>query len=290
MKYLVANEGQLTARLSALLIPELERYDIRAEIISTDTRGSQLRKLLKQIAPDLFIVFGTSRSLNKLRLADRLGLKSCFFYQSILEKNKRKSIANSSIKISPDLPNTTISTKHSFLLSDLIKSESLTQISESSKHKIAILFSSEDQIKGAEKLKEKLKKSLSNIEFEPFNIASSALSGVFDASAAIALDQLANAVSVYCNVPVINAYKKSLINFPNNQVSIVNTLSKSEVVKNISQSKIKEIQTELNRILNDHQYSAGILDKFQSLKSEIGMQPFAREVAQEIVDWLDENN
>ena len=104
----------------------------------------------------------------------------------------------------------------------------------------------------------------------------------------IPTDQFSNVLAAMVNCPLVNVFKKSLFTRSNNRVTCINSILNTEVVKNIESGDIKEISDELYKLLNDHNYSATMLNEYQHLKDKIGTQPFARVVAQEIVEWGEE--
>jgi len=85
MKYLLSHEGGLTASMSSILEHELKRFDIRAEILSVGNDRRSVRIKIPEFLPDFFISIGTSKSFRNLQSAKKLGIRSCFFYQSLLD-------------------------------------------------------------------------------------------------------------------------------------------------------------------------------------------------------------
>ncbi|MEP5612946.1 MAG: hypothetical protein ABJP45_11885 [Cyclobacteriaceae bacterium] len=75
------------------------------------------------------------------------------------------------------------------------------------------------------------------------------------------------------------------------QASLVNQVAKKEVIKEFSGKNCKPatVLAELDLILNDQNYCAGILADYQMVKSKIGNDRASRKAAQIIVDWLEES-
>ncbi|WP_370089826.1 hypothetical protein [Ekhidna sp.] len=118
----------------------------------------------------------------------------------------------------------------------------------------------------------------------------SAIKQIGQANAVIALDQFANALAALSNVPLVNVYRTGLLRKVANKQSCINGLLKDQTVKNLPMSNKEAIANELDLILSDHHYSAGILEKYQVFRAKVGNRPFARQVAREIVEWLEEED
>ncbi|MER3328760.1 MAG: hypothetical protein RIF34_04210, partial [Candidatus Kapaibacterium sp.] len=74
-------------------------------------------------------------------------------------------------------------------------------------------------MKHAQHLAEKLSRQVPNIDFKTTNIADDiklSIEMARNSNAMIAMDQLSNMFGVFTNCPVINVYRKTLLNKPAN--------------------------------------------------------------------------
>lgn len=291
MKYLIAGENPLCIQLSTSLIEEIERFDIRSKLeMATSVEAIPL---LKSFQPDLLIVIGTSRSNSLRSRARKLGIKSCFFHQTILDDRNTFIQSTSDHKVFYDIPRGSKSSNYVFLLSDRIRNHDNYSSHENVKPKVSIIYSETAEEKRAKKLSKKLSGHSNDIIYELVNVSSD-LSEAIDASihsnSAISLDRFSNLFAAYTNCPTVNVYRNSLFKKANNRVSPLNKLTNNEVVKDISGNNIELIIEEISRILNDHQYCAGIMQSYQEIKDIVGTHPFARQAVREIVDWMEEED
>lgn len=291
MKYLIAGENPLCIKLSTSLIEEIERFDIRSELEMVTS--VEAIPLLKSFQPDLLIVIGTSRSNSLRSRARKLGIKSCFFHQTLLDDRDKFIQPTSGHKVFYDIPRGSKSPNHVFLFSDLIRNHNTHNSDENYKPKISIIYSEPSREKHAVKLSKKLSLHNNDIVFEPVNISSDLFNSInasIHSNAVISLDKFSNLFAAYINCPTVNVYRNSLFKKAHNRVSPLNRLANNEVVKDVSGSNVGPITEEISRILNDHQYCAGIMQSYQEIKDIVGTHPFARQAAREIVDWMEEED
>lgn len=72
-------------------------------------------------------------------------------------------------------------------------------------------------------------------------------------------------------------------------ISLVNLIANKQIVKELIQEKYndKEVLDEINLILNDQNYCAGMMADYQELRSKIGNQRASSNAASEITQWLE---
>ena len=152
-------------------------------------------------------------------------------------------------------------------------------------------------IRGKKRLADNLLKNISklnpDINFNALDVSLSlkeAVAAANRSNASIALDQFSNVFAAYTNCPSVNVYQKSLFRKSNNENAVINKLLGKDIISNILANKTGVLISEIKKVLHDHQHCAGIMQSYQELKSLIGIQPFARQAAQEIIEWIDEDN
>ncbi|WP_420575914.1 hypothetical protein [Ekhidna sp.] len=291
MKYLIVGENSLCIQLSDTLSDEIERFDIRSAIKKAIPQ--EATSLLKSFEPDLLIVVGTNRSNSLLVKARRRGVKSCFFHQTLLDDRNTFIQPTSGQKVFYDIPRSSKSSNHAFLLLDRIRNHDNYSSHENIKPKVSIIYSEAAEEKRARKLSKKLSGHSNDIIYELLNISADlpeAIDASIHSNSAISLDRFSNLFAAYTNCPTVNVYRNSLFKKANNRVSPLNKLTNNEVVKDISGNNIELIIEEISRILNDHQYCAGIMQSYQEIKDIVGTHPFARQAVREIVDWMEEED
>ncbi|MEP0986755.1 hypothetical protein [Ekhidna sp.] len=287
MKYLIVAEGKIFAQLAKPLIQELERFDVRGEVVHLTLDKKKVSKSLKDFQPDLLIAVGSLKMSSILELAKKRKINSCFFYHSLFEKNPIEDTQKfETARIYRDIP----INGNGSLVFDFVRK---VDIETADRKKPLISIVSNKVSKSSVQLSRKLISKSDSIEFkliDASNDLQEAVRKLSNANAVIATDPFSNMLAVFCNCPAINVYEKSIFSSTPNEKSIINRLMNKEVVKSYPKSKDLLILNELDRILNDHQYSAGMMDDYQNLKSKIGAQPFVRNVSREIVDWLEDLN
>jgi len=103
-----------------------------------------------------------------------------------------------------------------------------------------------------------------------------------DANAAIVTSWMGELAALYFNVPYIFYTRKFL--FRNSINSLQKELVQKKIVREIHNTRF--ITAELERILNDHQYTAAMLQNFQTTKEFIGNKPSIRCIARDITERL----
>lgn len=75
-------------------------------------------------------------------------------------------------------------------------------------------------------------------------------------------------------------------------ISLVNLIANKQIVKELIQEKYnaREVLDEINLILKDQNYCAGMMADYQELKSKIGSQRASANAANEIVQWLESSS
>lgn len=72
-------------------------------------------------------------------------------------------------------------------------------------------------------------------------------------------------------------------------ISLVNLIANKEIVKELIQEKYnpEEVVNEINLIVNDQNYCAGMMADYQELRAKIGSERASLKAAHEIVEWLE---
>ncbi|MEQ9468443.1 MAG: hypothetical protein RLN88_13605 [Ekhidna sp.] len=272
---------------SSLLTKELQRFDIRAEIVEIESSKKSLKQQANNKELDALIVVGTVKMLPLVRYGRKRGIQTFFFHQSLLDKRSFSKISKlKGVKIYKD-----VDYGQGSLLADYIKGLDLAG-SLGFGHPYVTILGFDRTLKG-EKLFSKLSEMQPAIQFKYYCLSENldeAIKRANESNAVIALDQFSNMVAVLTNAPVINVYHSSLFKTSGNKESVINQYLKRESIRNLAISRTGLIINELDRILSDHQYCAGILGDYQELKSILGNKPFARYAAQEIVELLEDRD
>ncbi|MEQ8628448.1 hypothetical protein [Ekhidna sp.] len=291
MKYLIVAESHLCAQLSEILAEEIRRFDIRHEILFNP---SNVTSQLKKSRPDLLIVIGSSKSFSIVDQAKKRKIKCCFFHQTLMDKHDRRNLSQLSIrKIYTDIPVKSTDTSNVFLLSDVIRKLNGNNYDEVQSTEVSIFYSDPGKKRLADNLLKNISKLNPDINFNALDVSLSlkeAVAAANRSNASIALDQFSNVFAAYTNCPSVNVYQKSLFRKSNNENAVINKLLGKDIISNILANKTGVLISEIKKVLHDHQHCAGIMQIYQELKSLIGIQPFARQAAQEIIEWIDEDN
>ena len=102
------------------------------------------------------------------------------------------------------------------------------------------------------------------------------------------VDAVAAALMNCPQVSIIGSY--GLFSFVLEKKPLLNLVAGHDLIKNFKPMATKEIQVELNQLLNDHEYCAAMLTTYQQVKEKIGTQPVARSIAQKLVEWIEDED
>ncbi len=328
MKYLINITSDEAVNFSALLINEISRFDLRAQIfLNNDVEAlenTDEERLLSSVSKtidnrhfrindyDLLVVIGTE--FGKIgSWKNNKGMKTCFFqitneYKRALEIN-RNAVAKFD-KVFPDLP---LYPKNSenihlgYYLNDVIRKHEFEHAIDQ-QLTISFIVDYRSNLPAIVRLVRALSINYQDCKwvFSGKGINKSDIprfAGIKNIElAANKLNQLkkSNAVFVDSDISSITA---ALINCPQIYISndrkylglsvsprkpLINEFFDDEVIRPYLPQKPKELAKELDLLLNNHEYCATQLTSYQMLKEKIGANPVVREAAQKIVDWLEE--
>ena len=116
------------------------------------------------------------------------------------------------------------------------------------------------------------------------------------ANAAIVTSGTATLETALLNCPQVVVYRanpisifivKALVKIK--WISLVNLIAQKGVVKELIQEayNAKDVLQEINLLLNDHHYCAGMMHDYQELRDRIGAEPASKKAAGVITDWLE---
>ena len=284
MTFVLIHAGELEGKIAALLKKELKRFDVRAEF-----RDGRSFKKTNHGQQDAVIFISGDHSKPNLEVP--------LFIVEIRTKKSRP------VKTSLLSRRTIYS---SFPLTEKEQSERLVyfgcvlfdvfknldhSLQENSEGEIQIpVVTGYDNLSGRaiRKLKSKLQSKHPQISFPLINLKKESDSVgkiLVNSNAAVVTSWIAELAALHFNVPYVFYEKKGLLSKSSNPLQ--NELLKREAVK-IGSQGINSLSVEIDKILSDYQYTAGMLQSFQETKEILGNQPSIRNIAKDIVERLED--
>lgn len=288
MKYLIHHQDNLDKLIAGKLKDGFRRFDIRSEFLDS-TSKAETKKYFAQ-KPDVLVSVGSALDRNLFKKAKDDGLKTCLIHQSLKGIGQVKPAFTKYIDlIFDDLPANSTGLFYGNPVLDIVKSApSATQESKSQGAVVGLItgFERKNTLNTAAIIK-----SISrNLDVEVVHIDliqdfEAAVEKITNCNAGIATSETAELVCVALNCPSVRLHRKEL--FKKKPSGLLNSLMRKEVIQNINCRNSTGALEEVNRILNDYNYCAGILQDYQIAKELLGLEPASRKIASKIVDWLE---
>ncbi len=324
MKYLIVTNSRESAEYAGLLISEINRFDVRAQV-SVNTSKGRIEKLnetlvfstkykplkkrnLQELDYDLIIVIGDSFDSSLLRKVSLSRTLTCFF---LLTKDHKvspliykKALKNFS-KVFVDIPVYELqnnSEQIGHYLNDVIKKHNFIE-SHSERLTIGVLIKEKKNLANIKQLIRSYSDNSNNCTWYlggcfidnkqmPNNVRviSNHLDLLKNANVVIVDSEIDSIGALLMNCPQISiSGKHRLLGFSKAEKLLINEISGQKIIKSFRPNQFKLIEEELNLLIGDHEYCASMLAVYQNCKNKIGTQPVARSAAQSIIDWLEEN-
>ena len=287
MRYLVHTRDELGESIGVRLSEEIRRFDIRAEIEHFKQKDDTIREL-KNGRFDLFVEIGSKVERRYTNAAKKAGAKRCFVMQSATNTSRNPNFRDVDLVVT-DFPG--VDRDKCYFgnpIMDVVKSCTPVHFSAKEDHlQVAVLV--EPNTSGA--LQNALSGlNLDHVQLRQIDLAhnlESALPVILESNAAIVTGNIGELVCLQLNCPAIKVNRHGL--FIKDKSSLTNELLQREAIQVLGQTKPQLITDSILKILNDHNYCAGVLQDFQEAKDVLGTQPAIRDMARYLVDWLEES-
>lgn len=328
MKYCIVTTCKESVDYAKLLATEILRFDIRAQLFANSGNsvielGDELNfdsgyRRIKSShfsikTYDLFIVIGDRFDTKLLAKAKSAGIKTSYFQITFDHSSGHKNYTLALKKFDRvfiDLPIYSDHPKSETMghyLNDLIRKYDFAD-HETDQLKVGFLIGNKSRIPHFIKLIKKLSPTVSGCEWligldsSMDQIANTGIESISNARVVgqkfdvlkyanvVIVDSEKDAISAsFLNCPqVFMANKKGLFSFSKSKRSLINCVLNKDLIKNFPSNQYDSIAAELNLVLNDHEYCASMMAGYQEFKEKVGTQPVARNAAQKIIDWLEE--
>ncbi|WP_462248017.1 hypothetical protein [Ekhidna sp.] len=315
MRYLVNITSEVAVEYASLLLSEILRFDVRAEIdlnqsgqvISyeeADLKCSKkpIKKSKLKRSYDLILVIGDD--FNNAFLSD---CKKCFIQVTTNFKEGKKiniKALNSFDRVYTDLPSYSKKNIHiGHFFNDVIRKHNFEE-QTSDLPVIGISLTSKRNLdKVAKLVREASRKvdctwsiyrngidinKLQNLEKVDF--VSSQLDQLKNSAICIVDSELNSIASTLLNCPQITISSNiGFLGLRKSKALIINELLDEGLLRSFSSNQIEDIIDEIQLILNDHEYCASMLTAYQRFKEKVGTGPVIRETARDIVEWIEED-
>lgn len=309
MRYLLIAESDIGVRCSEHLSTELKRYDIRAEIKNVNIKDFKSSDF-KDWLPEIIVHIGPFYTRPNYRRWRKFGVSTCL----LLIGNEKLKI--NSIKRIFDLVLATTPLDYEFLketvesdyvgspISDLVRKHEFDLEQSISQQSVGIIGARDQNISTSRWTL--LKKIISSFPSVEFKITTSIPNAdrlkaftnvqlecrshydlIKNVNAAFTLDTISSLECIFLNCPQIHISDKKWT-FGERPAFLINKLAGQEVIK--STSNRIEIETELKRTLQDHEYCATMLAGYQGIMEKIGLEPTFRKAGQLLAEWTEEKS
>lgn len=290
MRYLLYIESGIAKEVAEPLSAELTRFDVRAEI-STQSSSKVARKLIRSDAFDIVIAIGSS--LPKSLLSRKSG--ACFIWLSSLgSKLKVSSNVERLDLFFPDVSYDTSAVFYGSPILDVVrrKRSDVSSIEDrgSSHLQLGVIHTAKRR-NLAENVAKALERQDKSLRVETAQLDTNleqSISCLLNSNAAIVTDNPGEVIAIELNCPVIRVNPKTLF-FQKDSTSMINRILKKEAIKVFAPMEFGAVWRELQKVLNDHNYCAGIMADYQLVKELLGIQPAIRNIARAIVERFEES-
>ncbi len=286
MKYLIYSTDPVSELIGEILVKELSRFDIRSEIFTATSKEEGLQQLKNQ-SYDLLVEIAADAENRFTKLCRKTNTKRVLLHQSINHQKGDSSNTKVVDLIIRDLPGEMETLYFGSPLIDVVKSSSSIGESVVTDLPKVALIEEFGKSKGIVRSLEKL--ATNQFQLLKVDLVSdfgAGIRSIQNSHASIATGNLGELVSLQLNTPTIRVNRFSL--FRKSDFSLLNTIADQPIILVHGQRQKVLIESSLGKILNDHNYCAGILQDYQSMKDQIGTEPSVRRIAQHLIDWLEQ--
>lgn len=325
MKYLVNIACENATKYTSLLIDEIQRFDVRAEVyinragqvvayVENQVLSSSQKPVksshFKSNDYDLLIVVGEHFN-NVWKPSTTKNIRSCFFQiTSNYEKGTDVYVKaiNQFDKVFVDQPiyPSNVRSEHiGHYLNDIIRKYEFNG-DRSDRLTIAVLINQKRNINRIHRLVEAVTEQQTNCQWivssdglnekDLFSLTQldncrferMKLDQLKISNATIVDSQIDSITAALLNCPQVSVVtSQNIIGISKIQTPLVNRIIGEDLIKSVLPAKHELIITELFKIINDHEYCATLLEGYQRFKESVGAQPVTRNAARKIIEWLE---
>lgn len=305
MKYLLIADENLAKQIATYITREIERHDVRAEI-KLET-SINLKKKAYDWFPDTVLQIGTIRSKKNYKHFKKGGSKLC--YLSLERNNGRSGSIRNFDLILNTLPDKIDEhprfSPHEYVghpMIDLVRLHEFTDyVLDPYKQNVVIIAGSSSR-KSLRSLLRSLSTSNSDINFIVSSNDEKPNSGINvdsrfrfvkdlefellkDCNACIVFDDRSSLLASFLNSPQV-IVKSGCSFFKKSDSPLLNELLGRDLM---TPMKSSNVMNEVSRLVNDHEYSAFILNSYQELREVIGTEPCFRKIGSVLIDFFEDN-
>ena len=305
MKYLLIADESLAKQIAPYIIREIERHDVRAEILLETSRN--LKDKTYDKFPDIVLQVGTIRRKKNYKHLKKGGSKLCYLS---LERNSGRSasIRNFDLILNTlpeQIDERPRFSSHEYVghpMIDLVRLHEFTDYAlDPYKQNIVIIVGGSSG-KSLRSLLRSLSSTNNNINFIVSSKEEKPNTGVNvdsrfkyvkglefellkDCNACIVFDDRSSLLASFLNSPQVIVKPNSSF-FKKSDSPLLNELLGRDLVTPIKPSNV---MNEVSRLINDHEYSASILNSYQELREVIGTEPCFRKIGRVLIDFVEDN-
>lgn len=305
MKYLLIADENLAKQIAPYIIREIERHDVRAEI-KLET-SINLKKKAYDWFPDIVLQIGTARRKKNYKHFKKGGSKLC--YLSLERNNDRSVYIRNFDLILNTLPDQIdvrpTYSSHEYVghpMIDLVRLYEFTDyVLYPYKQNVVIIAGSSSR-KSLRSLLRSLSTSNNDINFIVSSKDEKPNTGINvdsrfkyvkglefellkDCNACIVFDDRSSLLASFINSPQVMVKSGSSF-FKKSDNPLLNELLGRNLMTPLKPSNV---MNEVNRLINDHEYSASILNSYQELREVIGAEPCFRKIGRVLIDFVEDN-
>lgn len=305
MKYLLIADENLAKQIAPYIIREIERHDVRAEIKLETSINLRVKTYDK--FPDIVLQVGAIRRKKNYKHFKKSGSKLC--YLSLERNNDRSGSIRNFDLILNTLPvlidKRPRFSSHEYVghpMIDLVRLHEFTDYALDPYKQNVVIIAGSSSRKSLRSLLRSLSASNNDINFivsskeektnERINVDSRfkyvkglELELLKDCNACIVFDDRSSILASFLNSPQVIVKPNSSF-FKKSDNPLLNELLSRNLM---TPKKPSNVLNEVSRLLNDHEYSASILNSYQELREVIGAEPCFRKIGRVLADFIEDN-
>ena len=269
----------------------LSRLDVRSSIVIEENFNS-VYQALQQDVPDVLIVIGANFNRKFLKAKKiKSTLLTCFIEQNgtLSQSGKEQKIEGIDL-VYRDLPMMADERVQEYVgnpLMDYIKAVKTPAEVGTTNVQLTIIYNRR-QKNFIHQLSRRLHNAFTDMKIHVVTTDSElekSIQKIGDSSVVVAFDNQSELLSLELNCPTIRINSRRIFR-KRNEFSLLNFLAKENVIQVFQTNQVDQVQNEITRVIQDHNYCAGIMGDFQVLKSRIGNQPTLRLIAHAVIETV----
>ncbi|MEM6642962.1 MAG: hypothetical protein AAF616_08285 [Bacteroidota bacterium] len=286
MRYLIFAKGGIESEIGSLLAQKIAVRDLSAEITQSH-EVKNVRSLLVQEQFDFFIEVAPTPTVSLFKKGRKKQVHTCFIWNSVLSEDRSISRSLTADLIYTDLPFSISRVRFvGSPLFDLVKAR-LPAIDPAPVSRLLIgILTDKNTLPLARVLSKKLTKTgTAEVEIaivsRQFDHAISILS---KSNVCFVFNDLSQLVAAYLNCPAVRIDRNSI--FSRRGKSLAGEMIDKINLPRYKPRKLRLAIAEAKRLVEDHQYCADMLVRYQIVKNRLGGSSAIKKIVEELLEMM----